>query len=609
VYTKEGDTIDAIGPFKFYRSFEDQMNSLKDAGTITDWKSVAYDWRLSLEDLVDKGMQHGERIDYGEATDTPYIEQTLRALAATSKTGKVTIIAHSNGGLVAKKLMQKLGNADTAALIDTVIFVGVPQSGTPQALAGALHGYGSALPADWCAAWEVFGSLCASNASRATSRMLAENMPMAYDLLPSFTYFNDVKDALHPIVAFAADHLFAKERNNYGFIIQNENEQTEFATDQDGGRSKPAPADLTTPNILNANLLGSANEMHAELDTWVPPPQVQVYQVAGWGADTLSGIEYYEAAKASAPGGYVPRYRPEFVEDGDNTVTIPSALMMPIAENVKRYWINLTSKIALQPLGGAVHSNLLEMRGLRELIQNILTGTLQDLLPDGITTTPPANISTRKKLLFTLHGSVHATLKNDVGQTTILNPDGTIVQGIPDVEAGQFGDTGYMLMPVGAVYHLLLDNNDSGTVDLDVQHLIDDTITDTSTFEDIPVGPATPSEVDVSTDGSAASVEVTPLSNVLSTETSSPVPSSGSSSVSSTKTSFVIRTKGVHDSKSVLTPPKPIKVPVVKKVATTTKKIATPKTKPLTAKAKKTISALLNALTAELQGLLTKLPH
>jgi pimeloyl-ACP methyl ester carboxylesterase len=39
------------------------------------------------------------------ATSTPYIIQELRRLAATSKTGKVTIIAHSNGGLLAKALL------------------------------------------------------------------------------------------------------------------------------------------------------------------------------------------------------------------------------------------------------------------------------------------------------------------------------------------------------------------------------------------------------------------------------------------------------------------------------------------------------------------------
>src|SRR6266481_3404884 len=141
VYTKEGDTIDSAGPFKFYSSFINDLNARKNAGTMADWKAIAYDWRLSLADIVQNGAQQGTHIDYAEATETPYIEQTLRALAATSKSGKVTIIAHSAGGLVTKALLQKLGDAETARLVDTVVFVGVPQSGTPQGLAGLLHGY------------------------------------------------------------------------------------------------------------------------------------------------------------------------------------------------------------------------------------------------------------------------------------------------------------------------------------------------------------------------------------------------------------------------------------------------------------------------------------
>lgn len=601
VYAKEGGTIDSFGPFKFYSSFVDQMNGLKDAGAISDWRAIAYDWRLSPGVLVNNGAQHGMDIDYGEASSTPYIVQTLRALAATSKTGKVTIVAHSAGGLVAKALMEKLGDAETARLIDTVVFVGVPQSGTPQALAGLLHGYGSALPADWCASWEAVGSFCAQDASRAESRALAKNMPMAYDLLPSSEYFTDVKDALHPVVSFAADHLFALERSTYGFIVQNESELTGFATAAEGGRIQPAPADLSTPNILNANLIGLAGETHDVLDTWTPPPSVRVYQIAGWGADTLSGIEYYETQNAS--GTFVPQYRPQFVEDGDSTVTIPSALMMPLSDTVTRYWINLTDEIGLQPLGGAVHENLLEMRGLRELIQNILTGA-SSTLPEGITIAQPADINPHKKLLFTLHGRVHAMLKNSSGQSSVLNTDGSVTQGIPGVEAGRFGDTGFMLAPVGDLYELTLSDADTGAIDLDVQQMDGNTVTSTDTFAGVPAGAGTQSIVDVSADGTAV-----PMQPVTATSTSTALPSITSGGGSSRKIIYSIHTKGIANSKSVLKTGVNAKPVVVKVPKAATTKAVLPKAKPLTKKAKTAISALLDELTAELQGLLTKLPH
>ncbi len=133
VYAKAGDIVSSAGGQDFYTSFVDDMNELEASTTFAgggwQWQPVAYDWRLSLNDLVNKGADNAGHLFYEDATSTPYIEQTLRSLAASSKSGKVTIIAHSNGGLVAKALMEKLGNAETARLIDKVIFVGVPQSG------------------------------------------------------------------------------------------------------------------------------------------------------------------------------------------------------------------------------------------------------------------------------------------------------------------------------------------------------------------------------------------------------------------------------------------------------------------------------------------------
>jgi hypothetical protein len=474
----------------------------------------------------------------------------------------------------------------------------VPQSGTPQALAGLLHGYGTALPADWCAAWEAIGSFCAKNASRSESRTLAENAAMMYDLLPSSQYFSDVLDPLHPVVSFIADHLFANERAQYGATIDTESEQIAFAAAADGGRVKPAANNLTLPNVLNAYLLGLANDAHDTLDAWTPPSSVSVYQIAGWGADTLSGIQYYEAKKASAPGGFVARYRPQFVEDGDATVTVPSALMLPIAANVKRYWINLTDDAALQPLGGASHANLFELGSVRTLIQGILAGT-SDALPLGITDTQPAPIDQRKRLLFTLHGSAEATLMDGAGNASVIHVDGSAVPGLPGTQAGIFGDTGFFLAPIGNAYRLLIAGAAAG-VDVDVQQLIDGVVTDTTTFEDVATDTNATAEVDVAADGIAQ-----PPAAATSAPAITP-PIAQASTKPGTVVSRV-RTKGKADSRSVLTPPKPIPVPKVAGAATSTKKAAAPKA--LTKKAKTAISALLDQLSAQLQGLLLKLPH
>lgn len=557
VYTKEHDTLNAVGPFTFYQSLADDMNGLTDTGAMNEWSAVAYDWRLSLSDIVHGGAQHGTNIDYGEATSTPYIEQTLRALAATSKSGKVSIIAHSAGGLVAKALLQKLGDAETARLVDKVVFVGVPQSGTPLALAGLLYGYGGALPADWCAAWIAVGPLCSVIASREQSRMLAHNAPMIYDLLPSSTYFADVQDPAHPVASLN------------GMIVDTETELDSFAT----------------ASALSTGLIAEANQTHSELDAWSPPPSVAVYQLAGWGTDTLSGIQYYQAPNLLSPGTFTQRYRPQFVEDGDGTVTIPSALMMPLSENVKRYWINVSKTIAV------AHANVLELPNVREFIANILSNRL-GALPSGITGMQPASINPKKKLLFTLHGRANATLRASSGQTSVLNADGTSEPGIPGVQTGQFGDTGFLLASADESYQFTIQQIDDGAVDVDVQYLVDDVITDTSSFQDVS------GQLDVAADGTVSTSTIA---------SSTPAPATPSKGIVLGKPVVVSRTVGIHNSKSVLTQPKPIKEVTPKPAPV--KKTAAPKAKPLTAKAKKTINELLTNLQAQLQGLLVRLGH
>lgn len=488
VYTKEGDTINNVSLFKFYESFAEDMDSLQEEGAMTDWEPIAYDWRLSLGDIITNGAQHGSHINYEESTSTPYIEQTLRSLAATSRTGKVTIVAHSNGGLVAKALLHKLGDEETAALVDNVILVGAPQSGAPQALAGLFHGYGAALPADWCSSWAIIGPLCSLNASRAQARTFAENAPMAYHLLPSYSYFDSVRDAKHPVVQFSSTDAYAKERAQYGYIVQNEDELASFATASEGGRTKPTPTNLSIPNILNDGLLAYALNTHAALDTWTPPSAVKVYEIGGWGADTLSGIEYYDRKKTRNPAdGTVPAYRPMFVEDGDATVPIPSALLMPAASNITRYWLDLSAiALATPSLIPIHHSNLLESPQLRTFIETILRRE-PETLPPFLSKTAPSSLHLKKKLLFTLYGPASLHLYDSTGQHTGITESGTTENMVPGTSYGQLGEAQYILAPADEPYQVSLEGSGEGEASLEIDELDAGETVASTTITAIPI--------------------------------------------------------------------------------------------------------------------------
>ena len=67
------------------------------------------------------------------------------SLSKTSKTGKVTIITHSNGGLIAKHIITELKRQNLSYMIDNIIFVAMPEYGTPQAITSLMYGHSQSI--------------------------------------------------------------------------------------------------------------------------------------------------------------------------------------------------------------------------------------------------------------------------------------------------------------------------------------------------------------------------------------------------------------------------------------------------------------------------------
>ncbi|MSU74055.1 hypothetical protein EXS56_02865, partial [Candidatus Kaiserbacteria bacterium] len=319
VYTKERDVIDELpSGANIYKSFIGKMNELKTSDTINDWEPIAYDWRLSLDDILTYGHKIQDRIYYSgdlRATSTPYIIQELKRLAAASKTKKVTIVAHSNGGLLAKRLTELLGPVESAKIIDKMIFVAVPQAGTPASIPAGLHGYEQDI---------LYGLIT----SKETARTLAKNAPMEYQLLPSAKYFTYVDD---PVITFDASLTDWIAR--YGSSIHSQSSLHTFLTDT-FGRVDSQTGDSNQPIQLNDPLLLNAESLHISLDNWTPPAGVQLTQIAGWGVPkTVSGLTYKKKGTGVTP-------EPNFTIDGDGTVVVPSALWTSTAASTTNYWVD-----------------------------------------------------------------------------------------------------------------------------------------------------------------------------------------------------------------------------------------------------------------------------
>lgn len=303
-----------------YKPFERFLDSLVSKRTIREWQSYPYDWRYSPFQIVQQGSLT-EQAD-GSLADI-YPIDVLKRMASSSPTGKVTLIGHSNGGLVVKALVYTLG-AEAPDYIDQVILIGTPQLGTPQTIGELLHGDGTT---------KVGGLVMYGGDMRETGR----DMPGSYDLLPSSSYFSTILDAP---VKFETGSLSSPFASLYGALaeVSNFDSFQNFLKDSDHLDERTGSAsDIQIPLALRSDLLEQAKDEHAKLDDWVPPAGIDMISIAGWGQDTAYSYDYFTASGdfycdragllSWANCGWGPRlgHQALFTSDGDGTVVTGSA--------------------------------------------------------------------------------------------------------------------------------------------------------------------------------------------------------------------------------------------------------------------------------------------
>ena len=505
IYTK--DTIDEVNVSQLfqknvYKSFLLDLKKWKeDDHLIADYVVAPYDWRLSLEDILNSGNSLNGKIYYSgdnAATTTPYIIQELRRLAATSRTGKVTIIAHSNGGLVTKALTAKLGG-EASSLIDQIIFVAVPQVGTPQAIGALLHGYDQGLPYDFLPV--ILNS--------ETARQFARTSPMTYNLLPSAAYFTYVDD---PVVAFDSSNLLAPWRAKYsggGDKIHSGELLHTFIADQ-SRTALPVSDNLLFPISGNESLLSAAETLHnITLDNWTPPAGVQFTEIAGWGEKTVKIIDYHQGIKGMCTSykadstcdsvTNIPalEYGVKEVIDGDGTVVVPSALWTATSTGVKKYFIDLQNyNVWWRSNISRKHADILEISELREHIKNVLTRVTVPLRY--ISTVTPQNTTDTPSIRFTLHSPLTLNLYDNLGNHTgISTSTGFLEENIPGSRYKTYGELKLIEAPASTTLRLVMNGYATGSFTLNVDKEISDTVVASTTFAGVPSSTSTVASITV----------------------------------------------------------------------------------------------------------------
>jgi pimeloyl-ACP methyl ester carboxylesterase len=482
--------IDSAYGFDIYNNLIAMMNGVTAEKTINAWEPFAYDWRLGVDSFVNSVVNATT-----SAASSSRLLSDFLSLASSSKTGKVTIVAHSNGGLVAKMLAKTLAMNGKAGLIDKMVMVAVPELGTPQAVAGLLHGDNE----------DILDGLILG---KDTARELGDNAPGAYGLLPSKDYFS-VSGQLEPIISFATSTLtdfhFAGDGQMAGNgqrTISTYDSLRTFLTGIADHRSQPttngAPLDTSLPSILHTGMIDTAQNIHDILDTFSLnslASSSKIISLIGVGNDTLASLHYSEQVNCPLTNTFVGIYRPQPCMDslvhtasttifGDGTVVAVSAQGILSGKGAlnENYYFNLLADNKGKMIPDS-HVNILNSDSgvafvKEQVTEPTQTSTTVSTLPPYITDTEPTLADFHEdNLVITMHSPVDVNIYDSQGRHTgpIANPDpnsdlGRYEENIPDSRYDpEAADGTTVTVPYGTDYKVILNGTGSGSFTLDTE--------------------------------------------------------------------------------------------------------------------------------------------
>jgi hypothetical protein len=488
--------IDEAFGFNIYKKFGEFLDELSDPqmGIINEWKAFPYDWRMDLDEVLENNIKLKNKESYN-------LINTLNKLADSAQNKKVTIIVHSNGGLLAKMLIYKLKEENSPLLqkIDKIILVATPQLGTPKALMSLLHGGEQGVTKGWLP-------------NHKDTRELSENMKSAYNLLPSEKYFEFVNTDAQPIIEFEENSLFSRYFTNiYGVTIKSFSSLQNFLLGENT-RKEPAPENLDSPNVLNTSFLSKAKETHKKLDELVFPENIKVVEIAGWGLETIRGISYKEKRKQICQTSFavysckslktlVPE--PLLTKDGDKTVVVPSA----ISGDKEKYYLNLftnNEELIFNARRNRDHADILEVSPIQDLIKSIITNTNDKTnLPKNITNTKPPTDEIYFHLAMHSPVAVHIydTEGRHTGQVANPNPNSDIrlyEEKIPNSYYFELGESKYLGIGGDGDFRVELEGLDTGVFTFEVEKVKGDDTILKKVFLDIPTSKDMKAQIDLS---------------------------------------------------------------------------------------------------------------
>jgi hypothetical protein len=466
IYTR--DVVDSVINFlgdkydlKPYSDFINRMKGWQSAGDINEYFNFAYDWRLRPDQIVENGTL------YSGGVNVNPVGEILR-MAKTSKNGKVVIITHSNGGLLAKYIVQKLVDMGRADVLDKVITVAMPEFGAPQSVAALLHGEGESIA----------GGLVLSDF---VARDFAKNVPTVYNLLPSEKYFT-LPDTKKDIIKFQGiSALIDKWRTQFGDAISSYSGLTSFLMSNklSGVTAQISSSSIDVPAMLNQELSDYAQRAHSFLDKFTFPANLPWFSIQAIGRTTLAGLRYFDNEKCTATviGGctQIPGREATLSTNGDGVVIATNGQNDSNIPNLTRLDIQLDKSNEQSGLNLS-HSEIMRDSTTEKTIDSIVHNKFDPTDPGQFVSTVSTgsqSVTTAPNLLdklfrkFTVFSPVNISVTDKNGRTSgaSYNPSTghmSIKQEIPNSSYIDIGESKSVVVPANSDFQIKIQGYDTG---------------------------------------------------------------------------------------------------------------------------------------------------
>jgi pimeloyl-ACP methyl ester carboxylesterase len=385
-------------------------NNLK-VGKVISKESIFDYTETFKQEFINQGYVEDENLfmfpyDWREDITTTadiYLKQKIDEIASSTKASKIDIIAHSQGGLVIKKLLLNLPEYQNK--IGKLIFLGTPHLGAPKAAKVLLYGDSMGV------------SYLKLGLDPNELKLIGKNIPAVYQLLPSQEYFQH-----SPGYYGTMETPWFKDPK----ITLYDYETTKEKLKAEG---------------LNTMLLDEVKNFHTtEYDNFdFSNTGIEAYNIMGCVSPTLHSMLVKKRDFDKLVYG-----------PGDGTVPIFSASNTIATKNF--YFINPSD----------IHGKMPSIDGVRQKIVNLITGSNLNT-PDITDKVTDCQFSGQQ---VSIHSPVDIHIYDSQGNHTGPVSDGNFESEIPGVAYDIIGEEKFVFLPKGQSFTIKLVATDAGTFSL-----------------------------------------------------------------------------------------------------------------------------------------------